>query len=488
MKIRLLLLCFFCSQALFAQFFVNSGAVVGIGAGAIVTVKNMDFENLGDLSHAGDLEVGGNITNSQIWVCDPAQLSHISLTSDWFNNASFNPGIGKVSFNGTNQNMGGTAQTHFHKLALLGSGSTSKTLLNTVWCADSFYLNDAELATNGNTFSLRNGGIPIQKSAGYISTFKRGIVQMVYPAPYGGNSVIPLGMGPAASQYKPFYLINPAQDSFNMILFDHSPTLDGLNAATLQDSLCNINENYFYQLQTFGSPVYFGVTQSLSEQQYSKLVNWNGSQWDKLSNSGPSPVIAGDNLALNAWVANRTQYISMGMEKPFVSLGPDFSLVRGASLMLNPVGYFPKGANFLWDPASDLSCSYCQNPVFTMGTPGTLTLKVSNGPNCEASGSVTIISKGDYNNNIPNAFTPNSDLLNEGFGPVLLPGDKLVNLEIYDRWGGKIYEGAERWDGSFMGQPVMPGVYFYQMSIQSSLSTSKFGTHFYISGNVTVLR
>ncbi len=51
----------------------------------------------------------------------------------------------------------------------------------------------------------------------------------------------------------------------------------------------------------------------------------------------------------------------------------------------------------------------------------------------------------------PNAFTPNNDGANDSFGLAVLEGIAIVeNLEIYNRWGQKIYESQEpdaRWDG-----------------------------------------
>ncbi len=486
MKALVLIAFTFIVHPLFGQFFVNTLGLVGIGNGAIVTVQNMDAENQGDISHAGDMEVTGNIINSNIWVCNLIIPSRIMLTLDWTNNASFSSGIGKVEFNGTNQTMGGTNQTIFYKLILNGVVGNRKTQQNTIWCLDSFYLNNVELATNGNTFSLRNGIIPVQRGSGYISTFNNGWVKVVYPVALAGNTIVPLGYWLNSSQYKPVYLINPAQDSFNISLYGNSPTLDGRSSASLQDSLCSINDNYYYRIQTFNSPLFFAITQSPIELNYTKLARWNGTKWDKISKSAPAASVGTQNLGLNSQQTLITEYISQGHEKPFVNAGSDLNVMPGSTAQLIAKGYFPKGSTFLWNPDFDLSCSDCPNPIFTMGSPGIYTVTVSNGLNCEDTDTLIISKNINYKNLIGNAFSPNNDKLNETFGPVLLPGDKLEKLEIYNRWGERLFEGTENWDGRYQGQLVMQGVYVYLITISSNSGGTKTVSKF--SGDVTLLR
>jgi PKD repeat protein len=63
---------------------------------------------------------------------------------------------------------------------------------------------------------------------------------------------------------------------------------------------------------------------------------------------------------------------------------------------------------------------------------------------------------------VPNAFHPNKDGLNEEFRPEGL-GIKSFELEVYDRWGGKVYESfdSKSWDGS----DYPPGVYVYHIRV-----------------------
>lgn len=67
-----------------------------------------------------------------------------------------------------------------------------------------------------------------------------------------------------------------------------------------------------------------------------------------------------------------------------------------------------------------------------------------------------IVQIGDF----PNAFTPNAD----GRNDVFLKGYDLV---ILNRWGQKLYEGKDGWDGTYNGSKVSPGTYFYLVELES---------------------
>jgi gliding motility-associated-like protein len=86
-------------------------------------------------------------------------------------------------------------------------------------------------------------------------------------------------------------------------------------------------------------------------------------------------------------------------------------------------------------------------------------LKVTSGAGCSAEREYPIMVDDAPKIHVPTAFTPNNDRLNSEFKPITLnvPNYKLY---IYDRWGGKVFEGVNSaWDGKIMGQPAPNGVY-----------------------------
>ena len=86
---------------------------------------------------------------------------------------------------------------------------------------------------------------------------------------------------------------------------------------------------------------------------------------------------------------------------------------------------------------------------------------------------------------VPNVFTPNGDLDNEVFMP-LMQGVVEYNMMIYNRWGELLFESNNQeigWDGYDKGVLSPSGVYIYKLDLKftNGERTSKFG-------DVTLLR
>jgi len=65
---------------------------------------------------------------------------------------------------------------------------------------------------------------------------------------------------------------------------------------------------------------------------------------------------------------------------------------------------------------------------------------------------------------IPNAFSPNGDNVNDEFKIMTTAGIELIQLEIYDRWGQRVWSSVDwrrGWDGRIDGQDADMGNYFY---------------------------
>lgn len=87
--------------------------------------------------------------------------------------------------------------------------------------------------------------------------------------------------------------------------------------------------------------------------------------------------------------------------------------------------------------------------------------------------------------NVPNAFSPNGDGVNDYFtaGTVFL---KELKIEIYDRWGNQVYRSDNpnfRWDGSLAGEALPEGVYVYHIT-----GSDAQGVEIARSGSITLVR
>jgi gliding motility-associated-like protein len=96
----------------------------------------------------------------------------------------------------------------------------------------------------------------------------------------------------------------------------------------------------------------------------------------------------------------------------------------------------------------------------------TYSVMVTNADGCQSSDKLKIGSDCISTYYIPEAFTPNGDLLNDVFKPTLENVEE-YSLSIYNRWGEKVYETKnieQGWDGSYAGKKCDQGMYMYIMN------------------------
>jgi|GEM_PF-308173 len=65
---------------------------------------------------------------------------------------------------------------------------------------------------------------------------------------------------------------------------------------------------------------------------------------------------------------------------------------------------------------------------------------------------------------IPSAFSPNGDGNNDNFGVHTNAGIQLIQFEVRNRWGEKVFKTNDynqTWDGKYKGEASLPGTYFY---------------------------
>lgn len=93
---------------------------------------------------------------------------------------------------------------------------------------------------------------------------------------------------------------------------------------------------------------------------------------------------------------------------------------------------------------------------------------------------------------VPNAFTPNSDGIND-FLEIYFDCDfdyQMIRFEVFDRWGAKIYSVSQgevvKWDGIFRQKALNNGIYFWHLEyevIRNGISEKRIK-----KGDVTILR
>jgi gliding motility-associated-like protein len=165
---------------------------------------------------------------------------------------------------------------------------------------------------------------------------------------------------------------------------------------------------------------------------------------------------------------------------PVIYLGPDSSMCLGSApvLLKDMINEGNPDARWLWntgDTTASVSIKHYGHYEAKVTIDG-----------CSASETINI--QKDCYIDIPNAFTPNGDGVNDYFFPrqYLSKGVIGFTMSIFNRWGEKIFvttnpEGRG-WDGRFNGKMQPAGVYIYRITVNL-----KNGRTENYCGNVTML-
>lgn len=89
---------------------------------------------------------------------------------------------------------------------------------------------------------------------------------------------------------------------------------------------------------------------------------------------------------------------------------------------------------------------------------------------------------------IPNAFTPDGDQYNNLWSPLVALEALEWHLEVYNRWGEKIWESFDQnagWDGFYGGRKMQQGVYGYKLRYVSCGKEEKYNT---LTGHFSLLK
>jgi gliding motility-associated-like protein len=135
---------------------------------------------------------------------------------------------------------------------------------------------------------------------------------------------------------------------------------------------------------------------------------------------------------------------------PVVNIGPDTSVCIKNPILLDAGN---TGNTYKWNTGAT-------SQQITVTRPGTYIIRITlNG--CPASDTAEV-EQGDCEFFLPNAFTPNSDGLNDDFGLIGAASYTSFSFRIYSRWGQTVFRAVssdKRWDGTFKGLDMPAGAY-----------------------------
>jgi gliding motility-associated-like protein len=168
------------------------------------------------------------------------------------------------------------------------------------------------------------------------------------------------------------------------------------------------------------------------------------------------------------------------IQNPQVNAGPDLFILEGGSATINATA---NGNNltYLWSPGTFLETPTVLNPTVTPTSDITYKLTATGFGGCTASDQVFI--KVLLAPEVPNAFSPNKDGINDTWNIQFLETYPGAIIEVFNRSGQLVFKStgySKQWDGTYNGNPLPVGVYYYIIDPKNGRKR--------ITGSLTILR
>ncbi len=166
--------------------------------------------------------------------------------------------------------------------------------------------------------------------------------------------------------------------------------------------------------------------------------------------------------------------VSLDNEPLTVDLGSDLYVQLGDQVELSYSSNADNINSVLWStsPNINLQCFDCTSPIFLAQGNGSAHLTITDTRGCTVSDEIQIFVDQSKQIFVPNAFTPNNDGIND-YLRIQGTHGKIVYFKVFDRWGNLVHQfknlemkdPAAAWDGTYQGQTVSTGVYFWTAEI-----------------------
>ena len=166
---------------------------------------------------------------------------------------------------------------------------------------------------------------------------------------------------------------------------------------------------------------------------------------------------------------------------PKLTLGPNLKILDGGEVIIKPKYIYGTNLKFLWTPATYLDSIAIATPKSTPIDDITYKLTITGIGGCSVSD--TIFIKVLKSPEVPNAFSPNGDGINDTWQIKYLESYPGAIIEVFNRYGQRVFysEGYDvEWDGNFSGKPLPVGTYYYIVNPKNGRKI--------VSGSVTIIK
>ncbi|HUH33288.1 MAG TPA: gliding motility-associated C-terminal domain-containing protein [Daejeonella sp.] len=169
-------------------------------------------------------------------------------------------------------------------------------------------------------------------------------------------------------------------------------------------------------------------------------------------------------------------------KNPTADAGSNVTIEEGRSVELNGKAE-GKDLRYFWSPSTYLNDPNILNPTASPTEDITYTLTVVSEDGCNKMAQDAVSIRVLKKLIVPNAFTPNGDMVNDNWRIAALNTYPEANITVFNRYGDSVYKsvGYDReWDGTFNGKALPVGVYYYIIDLKTEGPVLK--------GSVSIIR
>lgn len=170
---------------------------------------------------------------------------------------------------------------------------------------------------------------------------------------------------------------------------------------------------------------------------------------------------------------------------PVVTINDPYTIYAGESAQL--FAHAGVDASYSWEPSTKISDGTIYNPIVTPDTSTTYYVVITSADGCLFTGTTRVNVSMETLIEVPNAFTPNGDGLNDEMKIIWRGPVTLNSFKIIDRWGKVVFSTKdvdEGWQGKIQGgKDAEIGTYVYAIEGKNAI-----GEPFNKNGSFLLLR
>lgn len=166
---------------------------------------------------------------------------------------------------------------------------------------------------------------------------------------------------------------------------------------------------------------------------------------------------------------------------PKLVLPHKITVLIGGQVTLRPTYVYGNELTYLWTPSTYLSSDTAATPKAIPDDDITYRLKLTAKGGCSVTDTIFIrVLKGPE---VPNAFSPNGDGINDTWRIKYLDGYPGATIDVYNRYGQIVFRSLGydvEWNGTRNGNPLPVGTYYYIINPKNGRQI--------ITGSVTIIK